>query len=60
FLSQNVVHRVVMCVAPIIIGGKGKDLFSEVDARQLHRAMKLRERSIRTFGEDVVIEGNVR
>lgn len=59
FLRRNLADRLVVCIAPKIIGGKGRDWLPLYSVEKLKDALNLCDVGIKTFGDNVVIEGNL-
>lgn len=59
FLRRNLADRVIVCIAPKIIGGKGRDWLPSYSVDKLRDALNLRDVGIKTFNDNVVIEGNL-
>lgn len=58
FIRQDLVDHVVLCIAPRIIGGEGRDAFPGIRIELLDDAISLGDFSLRRFGGDVVVEGS--
>ena len=58
-LKQNYVDRVVACVAPVVIGDKGKSFINGFNANNLAKAPRLSNVAFHTFDGDVIIEGSM-
>ena len=59
FFNRGLVDRIVACIAPKIIGGKGRDWLPTVSIEKLKSAPHLSDMDIKIFGDNVVIEGFV-
>lgn len=59
FMLQRLVDHVVICIAPKIIGGEGKDVFPRLSIPRIEDALQLTDVTLRTFGDDVVVEGRL-
>jgi diaminohydroxyphosphoribosylaminopyrimidine deaminase/5-amino-6-(5-phosphoribosylamino)uracil reductase len=57
FFNRGLVDRIVACIAPKIIGGKGRDWLPNVSIEKLKSAPHLSDMDIKIFGDNVVIEG---
>jgi diaminohydroxyphosphoribosylaminopyrimidine deaminase/5-amino-6-(5-phosphoribosylamino)uracil reductase len=55
----GLVDRVMMFVAPKIVGGEGRGVFNGPGAATMTEAAILRDVRVRRFGEDTMIEGEV-
>jgi len=60
FFNRGLVDRLVACIAPKIIGGKGRDWLPGLSIGNLKSASHLSDMSVKIFGDNVVVEGNVR
>jgi diaminohydroxyphosphoribosylaminopyrimidine deaminase/5-amino-6-(5-phosphoribosylamino)uracil reductase len=60
FFAAGLVDRVVVFVAPKIVGGKSKHALGGWGVREMKDAAMLDEVTIRHFGSDVCIEGRVK
>jgi diaminohydroxyphosphoribosylaminopyrimidine deaminase/5-amino-6-(5-phosphoribosylamino)uracil reductase len=59
FLRRNLADRLVVCVAPKIIGAKGRDWLPLYSVDRLKDALNLRDVKINIFGDNIVVEGSV-
>jgi diaminohydroxyphosphoribosylaminopyrimidine deaminase / 5-amino-6-(5-phosphoribosylamino)uracil reductase len=59
-VAHGLVDRLVACIAPKLLGGKGLDFLPGLAIRRMKDAIELRDVAIRTFGTDVVIEGRLK
>ena len=59
FMKRNLADKVVACIAPKIIGGKGRDWLPGYSIADLKSAFNLENVDIRVFKDNVVIEGEV-
>lgn len=58
FLSAGLVHRIMVYVAPVVIGGKDAPAaFTAPVAESMEHALRLRSVDIQRLGDDVRIEG---
>ena len=57
-LESKLVDKVVACIAPKILGGKGKDWFPTFEVKNVNNALKLSNVIFKQFGDNVVIEGD--
>lgn len=60
FFRRGLVDRLVACVAPKLIGGAGRDFLPGLALPRIRKAIALREVGVRTFGDNMVIEGKMR
>ncbi|MDO3380022.1 bifunctional diaminohydroxyphosphoribosylaminopyrimidine deaminase/5-amino-6-(5-phosphoribosylamino)uracil reductase RibD [Geoalkalibacter halelectricus] len=60
FLRERLIDRVLVYIAPRLIGGDGKALFDGVGAPTLSKAASLANLRLRRFGDDLCYEGEVR
>lgn len=60
FFRKKLVDRVVACIAPKFIGGAGRDFLPGVSIARIGKAIALRDVQVKTFGDNVVIEGKMR
>ncbi|NLC70537.1 MAG: bifunctional diaminohydroxyphosphoribosylaminopyrimidine deaminase/5-amino-6-(5-phosphoribosylamino)uracil reductase RibD [Desulfuromonadaceae bacterium] len=56
---ERLIDRVMVCVAPKLVGGEGLPLFSGRGVSWMAEAVRLAEVRIDRFGDDVLIEGEV-
>lgn len=59
FFSRGLVNRLVACIAPKIFGASGKDFLAQSDAQHMLSLPQLQHPFVQTFGNDIVIEGEV-
>jgi diaminohydroxyphosphoribosylaminopyrimidine deaminase/5-amino-6-(5-phosphoribosylamino)uracil reductase len=59
FLEAGLVDRVVVFVAPLVMGGRAAPTPVEGDGLALKDALRLRAWTVRWAGEDVVLEGDL-
>jgi len=59
FLRRGLVDRIIACVSPKIIGGRGKDWLPGLFHSGLKKAPYLKDVKITSLGDNVVIEGNL-
>ncbi len=59
FVSNGFVDHVVACVAPKFIGGEGKDAFPGLSIHSLTDALQLKDVTVRSFDDDIVVEGSL-
>ena len=60
-LKAEIVDRVMIFVAPLLLGGDdGSGLFAGPGPRRIAEAIRLEEVRVRRFGDDTLIEGEVR
>lgn len=59
FLSENAIDRMIVCVAPKILGGNGIQLFNGPTSRKIGEALRLKDISVETIGEDILIQGTL-
>ena len=57
-LRQQLVDRLAVCVAPIILGS-GIEAIGDLGIIELARALGLRELDVRRLGQDVIVSGKV-
>jgi diaminohydroxyphosphoribosylaminopyrimidine deaminase/5-amino-6-(5-phosphoribosylamino)uracil reductase len=55
-----VVDRVVLFVAPVLLGGDGVAGIGPLGVTRVARALRLEAMAVARVGEDVVVEGRVR
>ncbi|HEY3064608.1 MAG TPA: bifunctional diaminohydroxyphosphoribosylaminopyrimidine deaminase/5-amino-6-(5-phosphoribosylamino)uracil reductase RibD [Methylomirabilota bacterium] len=60
FLDAGVVDRVAFFIAPLLLGGRQAPSAVAGAGRDLKGAVRLHEVTMRTFGDDVLVEGDVR
>jgi len=60
FLDADLIDRFMVFVAPKIVGGEGKGIFSGLGVERLKDAILLDDLRTSTFGDDTPIEGEVR
>ncbi len=59
FLQRNLVDRMVVCIAPKVIGANGQEWLPFLCKKRLKDAISLRNVETKIFGDNVVIEGSV-
>lgn len=59
FLTQNLVDRVSLFVAPLLLGGGGIPLFSGTGVQRLSDAWRLRSPRYRRLADDILVEGEI-
>ncbi|WP_305041412.1 bifunctional diaminohydroxyphosphoribosylaminopyrimidine deaminase/5-amino-6-(5-phosphoribosylamino)uracil reductase RibD [Geoalkalibacter sp.] len=59
FLRERLIHRVMLYLAPRLIGGDGKSLFGGIGAQGLAEAPRVARARVQRFGEDLLYEGEV-
>jgi diaminohydroxyphosphoribosylaminopyrimidine deaminase / 5-amino-6-(5-phosphoribosylamino)uracil reductase len=59
FLSAGVVDRLMLFIAPVVLGQGGKAWASIPGARRVEEAMRLKPESSRKIGADILIEATV-
>ncbi|MFH0800324.1 MAG: RibD family protein, partial [Pseudomonadota bacterium] len=57
FFKRRLVDRLVACIAPKLIGGRGMDFLPGIEIRRMKDAIDLDGASIQQFGDNVVVEG---
>jgi len=57
-LRQQLVDRLIVCVAPIILGS-GVEAIGDLGIAELARALGLRDLDVRRLGHDVIVSGTV-
>lgn len=60
FISGRLVDRVVAFLAPKLLGGQALDWLPEIHVRNLEEAMELENISVRTLGDNVLVEGSLK
>ncbi len=60
FWRAGLVDRLMMFVAPKIVGGEGKGVFAGVGIATMAEATVLQDVRVRQFGDDTLIEGEVK
>lgn len=60
FMKRKLIDRLVVCLAPKLIGGDGLDFLPGISVDRIKDAFELRETNIRIFGDNVVVEGMLR
>jgi len=60
FMKRGLVDRLVVCLAPKLIGGSGKDFLPGISVGRMKDVLKLKKVSVQTFGDNVIVEGNMR
>ncbi|WP_305043927.1 bifunctional diaminohydroxyphosphoribosylaminopyrimidine deaminase/5-amino-6-(5-phosphoribosylamino)uracil reductase RibD [Geoalkalibacter sp.] len=58
-LRERLIDRVMLFIAPRLIGGDGKGLFDGAGAQRLAEAARVVHPRLRHFGEDLLYEGEV-
>lgn len=58
FVSQGLVDRFVACIAPKLIGGEGYNMLPGLSINKMKSALKLKDVTIKTIGEDTIIEAS--
>lgn len=59
FLRRGLVDKVVVCIAPKLIGGSGREFLPGFSIKKIRNAMTLEGVQIHNFGDNVVVEGSV-
>lgn len=59
FWRAGLVDRMMMFVAPKVVGGEGKGVFAGAGVTSMAEATCLRDVRVRQFGDDTLIEGEV-
>lgn len=59
FISQRLADKVVACIAPKLLGGQALDWLPEFSIRKMEEAYSLTHLSVKTLGDNVVIEGEL-
>ncbi|MGE4545879.1 MAG: bifunctional diaminohydroxyphosphoribosylaminopyrimidine deaminase/5-amino-6-(5-phosphoribosylamino)uracil reductase RibD [Pedobacter sp.] len=60
FWRAGLVDRLMMFVAPKVVGGEGKGVFAGPGVNSMTEATVLQDVRVRQFGEDTLIEGEVK
>lgn len=60
FLKAGHIDRMIACIAPKLVGGAGLDFLPGSFARTMKEAIALKDVRMRTFDDNVVIEGRVK
>lgn len=60
FMRRGLIDRLVVCLAPKLIGGGGRDFLPGISIDRVKNAFALRNVNIQTFGDNVVIDGSLR
>lgn len=58
-LHAGIVDRLCLFVAPLLLGGSGRPLFSGVGVASLQSAFRLRQLHVERYGDDVLLEGEL-
>ncbi|HQG13974.1 MAG TPA: bifunctional diaminohydroxyphosphoribosylaminopyrimidine deaminase/5-amino-6-(5-phosphoribosylamino)uracil reductase RibD [bacterium] len=59
FIKRKLVDHMVVCMAPVFIGGGGKDFLPGIAIPSIDEVVKLSGVSMQRFGDNFVIEGSV-
>lgn len=60
FMKRKLVDRLIVCISPKLIGGEGKDFLPGISIGKVSDAFELNNVDIKTFGDNVVIEGRLK
>ncbi|OGQ04812.1 MAG: riboflavin biosynthesis protein RibD [Deltaproteobacteria bacterium RIFCSPLOWO2_01_44_7] len=60
FISEKLVDHLVCFLAPKILGGQALDWLPEINIRNLKDALELDNLSVKTLGDNVLIEGELK
>lgn len=60
FISEHLVDRIVAILAPKLLGGQAIDWLPEMNIRNLEDALELDKISVKTLGDNVLIEGEMK
>jgi len=60
FFKKGLVDRVVICMAPKLFGGRGKDFLPSLSIENMNDALSIHDISTKTFGDNIVIEGRLK
>lgn len=58
-ISRGLVQRLVACIAPKLLGGGSRDFLPGLSVRAMKDAIELEGASVKTFGDNVVVEGTL-
>lgn len=59
FIGERLADKVVACIAPKLLGGRALDWLPEFSIRKMEEAYSLTNISVKTLGDNVVIEGEL-
>ncbi len=60
FFRSKLVGRLVACMAPKLIGGKGLDFLPGISHATMQKVPSLSDVTMKTFGDNIVVEGRLR
>ncbi|MDP2599811.1 MAG: bifunctional diaminohydroxyphosphoribosylaminopyrimidine deaminase/5-amino-6-(5-phosphoribosylamino)uracil reductase RibD [Deltaproteobacteria bacterium] len=60
FLSEKLVDRLVCFMAPKLLGGQAMDWLPELNIRTLDEALELNTLSVKTLGDNILVEGELK
>ncbi|MBI4212445.1 MAG: bifunctional diaminohydroxyphosphoribosylaminopyrimidine deaminase/5-amino-6-(5-phosphoribosylamino)uracil reductase RibD [Deltaproteobacteria bacterium] len=58
-VKLKLIQRFAVAIAPIFIGGCGRDVLPGLNLKTLAEALRLKDVEVKRFGDDVVMEGEV-
>lgn len=58
-INEGVVDKVVLFYSPILFGGDGVSMISDLAIKDVNKAIRLRDVSIKRYGDELMIEGNL-
>lgn len=56
-INEGLVDKVVLFYSPILFGGDGVSMISDLAIRDVNKAIRLRDVSIKRYGDELMIEG---
>lgn len=59
FIRGGLADKIVVCLAPKLLGGQALDWLPELSIRKLKEAYELANIQVRTLGDNVIIEGDL-
>ncbi len=58
-INEGVVDQVVLFYSPVLFGGDGVSMISDLAVRDVNKAVRLKDVSIKRYGDELMIEGNL-
>ena len=60
FISQKLFDRIIVFLAPKLLGGQAMDWLPEVNIRNIQDALELETLSVKTLGDNILFEGELK
>ncbi len=60
FMKRDLIDKLIVCFAPKLVGGNGKDFLPGISIEKMKNAFELRNIHFQTVGDNFILEGSLR